>query len=440
MIRYKCCPLKFLPEKPESGIEYILLYNSRSLAKFEVGDVALDLKSDVRRSGLQPSVEAWDFCSISMAVAAIDEAAPRNESVDGWTRVIEAEINLSEPLIWQNQIPQLEQTLRFLTGDFWKLSLVDGGEPPPTPRIRKARNADCISLLSGGVDSLVGAIDLTKSGKSPIFVSKIVRGDKDFQTEIANRLGIAENHIQWRYNSRSNSEGENSTRGRSLIFFAYAALVASSQSGSDSSGSNIDINVPENGFISLNLPLTPLRQGTLSTKTTHPVYLAGLQRIWNDVGIQGVLISPFKYCFRTKGEILDRCLDKELLRDLVGKSTSCGRYGYYNQTHCGRCIPCLVRRAAFLRADLPDLTLETNYKGKQCQYVFSNLAAASKEETSNDIRAAGRACIQVESNGVENFIAGGLAFASPQARPNYASVVERGIKELRNLLEQHQVL
>ena len=80
-MRYKCCPLRSLPERPEHGIEYILLYSSRSLAKFAVGDVALELKTDVRNSGVHPSVEAWDFCSIAMAVSAIDEAALRNQFV-----------------------------------------------------------------------------------------------------------------------------------------------------------------------------------------------------------------------------------------------------------------------------------------------------------------------------------------------------------------------
>jgi hypothetical protein len=354
--------------------------------------------------------------------------------------VLNVEIQLAEPLIWQNQIPALEETLRFLTGDFWSISLTSGGEPPPEPKKIKEFKADCVSLLSGGVDSLVGAIDLCSSGKKPILVSKLVSGDRVFQSESASRLVTAENHILWSFNSRPTSEGEDSTRARSIIFFAYAALVASSLASQRLLKDKIPIYVPENGFISLNLPLTPLRIGTLSTKTTHPIYLNGLQMIWDAVGINAELISPFDYRFRTKGEILDQCLNKDLLSELIGRSTSCGRYGVYNHTHCGRCVPCLVRRAAFLRSGLADTTELSSYKGVRGPYVFKNLAAAAKEKSAVDIRAAGLACLQVETEGVERFIGGGLAFASREDRPKFVGVVERGLAEIQALLKKHRVL
>lgn len=440
MTHYICCPQDSIPKKRRRATEYICLYGTKIFADFDVGDVALNLKKDVRASGICPTTEAWDFCSIAMAVAAVDESAMRKMSADGWTRMLKVEIRLAEPLIWQRQIPVLEETLRFLTGDFWSISLTSGGEPPPEPRKSKTFQADCVSLLSGGVDSLVGAIDLCHSGKKPILVSKLVSGDRAFQAEAAARLIPDGNHIQWSFNSRSTSAGEDSTRARSIIFFAYAALVASSLGAHRSLKKKVPIYVPENGFISLNLPLTPLRMGTLSTKTTHPIYLHGLQRIWDAVGINAELLSPFDYRFRTKGEMLDQCSNKDLLAELIGRSTSCGRYGVYNHTHCGRCVPCLVRRAAFVRAGITDTTEISSYKGVQGPYVFKDLATTAKGKSAVDIRAAGRACLQVEMEGLERFIGGGLAFASREERPQFAGVVERGIAEIRALLKDHRVL
>ena len=301
----------------------------------------------------------------------------------------------------------------------------------------KKFQADCVSLLSGGVDSLVGAIDLCYSNKRPILVSKLVSGDRLFQNESASRLVTSENHIQWSFNARSPSAREGSTRARSIVFFAYAALVASSLASQRQSKKKVPIYVPENGFISLNLPLTPLRIGTLSTKTTHPTYLNGIQTIWDAVGINAELLSPFDYRFKTKGEILDQCLNKKLLTELIGRSTSCGRFGVYNHTHCGRCIPCIVRRAAFLRAGLADTTESSSYKEFRGPYVFQKLALAAKEKTSVDIRAARRACLQVEMEGVERFIGAGLAFASAEERPKYVGVVQRGLMEIQALLDKH---
>ena len=43
----------------------------------------------------------------------------------------------------------------------------------------------------------------------------------------------------------------------------------------------LDIYVPENGFISINTPLTRRRIGSLSTRTTHPYFINSLQLIFN---------------------------------------------------------------------------------------------------------------------------------------------------------------
>jgi len=440
MKRFVCCPAGSIPNSKEADTEYISLYESVILTSFEVGDVALQLKAQLSGFGIKPSMEAWDFCTIAMAVSAVDKAVPRSETADGWTRVLNLEIHINEPLLWQNQIPALESCLRTLTGDFWSISLTSGGEPPPRPRKPRALEGDCVSLLSGGVDSLVGAIDLCRSGRKPVLVSKLVSGDRVFQTEVAERLDSADRHIQLSHSSRSNLEGESSTRGRSLIFFAYAALVASALSTQSDGCKTIELFVPENGFISLNLPLTPLRIGTLSTKTTHPVYIRRLQEIWDAVGITATLTTPFEYRFETKGEMLKGCRDKKLLRELIGKSTSCGRYGVFSHKHCGRCVPCLVRRAAFLEADIPDTTEESVYKGEMGQYVYPDLSPASRDPSAHDIRAAGLACLQVDTEGIESLIAGGLAFSSPIERDDYKGVVDRGIAELRRLLKSHNVL
>ncbi len=91
--------------------------------------------------------------------------------------------------------------------------------PPPV------RNNDCVCLLSGGVDSLVGAIDLVSDGFSPLFVSQIVRGDAAHQRVFAKTLNMS-NQFQWSIGKLPRSEG--STRARPLAFFAFAILSACS--------------------------------------------------------------------------------------------------------------------------------------------------------------------------------------------------------------------
>lgn len=57
---------------------------------------------------------------------------------------------------------------------------------------------------------------------------------------------------------------ENSTRGRSFLFFALGVFAGTGL------GKAFTLRVPENGLIALNVPLDPLRLGSNSTRTTHP--------------------------------------------------------------------------------------------------------------------------------------------------------------------------
>lgn len=440
MKKFICCPPTSIPDDISDGKEYFSLYSSIKPKRVGVGHIAIDLKRQIRKAGFTPTTLAWDFTSIALSVAAADMSCKRLLSADGWTRQIELDIYLCEPLIWFSQKSLLEDTFRFLTGDFWKLNFFPNGEPPPKPRAKdiKTYDANCVSLVSGGMDSLIGAIDLTNNGEKPLFVSKIVHSDRQFQSEIARKLGAQDRHFQWSYPKPKGFAygSEGSTRGRSLIFFAYAVLAASSLY--KNIHAPINIFVPENGFISLNLALNPGRLGTLSTKTTHPVYLNGLQEIFDAVGINAKLKSPYDYQFKTKGELLEGCMDQKILKELVPESTSCGRYGVYKRTHCGRCIPCLVRRAAFLKAKRTDVTAIS--KITKVRYKFSDLSISGLEKGPNDIGAAATAYLRYKEQGINKFIGGGLAFSPANIRLKYEGVIKRGLDEIGALLIKHGVV
>lgn len=110
--------------------------------------------------------------------------------------------------------------------------------------------------------------------------------------------GGADRHLLWNSNVRSTVDHELSTRARSIVFYGFAALAASALPDIEP----LYVYVPENGFISLNIPLNPGRMGSLSTKTTHPVFLHHLQDLWDTLGIGATFHSPYKYL--TKGEVL----------------------------------------------------------------------------------------------------------------------------------------
>lgn len=367
---------------------------------------------------------AWDFTTIALSVVAADKAVLRKNSADGWTRRIELSVHLQEPSVWNMNRNKLAFLLRFLTGDFWTLHFLPDGLTPPKATVKKQIDADCVCLLSGGVDSLVGAIDLTAAGKKPLFVSQIVRGDRETQKKFAIELGGEKRHCQWSCTIKHPGQSEQSTRARSIVFFAFALLAASAIPSTNDRP--LDIFVPENGFISLNIPLGPGRIGSLSTKTTHPIYITGLQSIWDALGIHAKLIQPYQY--KTKGELISECANQAMLMRLIGDSTSCGKYQRHNLTHCGVCVPCMVRRAAFLGAGLTDITV----KG----YCYEQLSHSN----SRDVSAAASTYLQYRERGIQSLTRGNLLFASTNDRAQYESVLARGLNELGQLLSSQGII
>lgn len=371
-----------IPARYEDDVCYFELFSSTAS---EATPIGLPLLSELRKHKITPTVSAMDFAAFALSVVATDKAVSRAATVDGWTRKIDLTISLCDVAAWTAKKVNLEKMLRYLTGDFWALSF----SPVDSPMIKQRHKPillenDCVCLLSGGADSLVGAIDLVAEGFTPLFVSQKMRGDAEHQKQFAAALG-KDNQFQWSVGKLSREEG--STRARSIMFFAFAALSACAIRVNDE---RVKIVVPENGFISLNTPLDTNRIGSLSTKTTHPIYMAMLQEIWDAIGINAELILPYKY--KTKGEVLKECKNQILLERLVLDSISCGKYQRHNLQQCGVCVPCLVRRAAFLEAGLRDVTT----KG----YVYENL----KHSDSHDLAAVAMAIQQVELQGVERFI------------------------------------
>jgi hypothetical protein len=424
-----CLPNDILPEPNnlDKDTKYILLYSKpdKRYGK-RVGYIAPSLIKNVLKAGINPTEEVWDFTTIALSVIAADFSLLRKKSADGWTREIELTIHLNDVQKWNLVKEKLEKTLRFLTGDFWFLTFKDRGESVPSGKNVVQYDCDCVSLLSGGLDSLTGGIDLISDGHKPLFVSQTVRGDGEKQVKFAEKLTIKGNYFQWSHKfHQPGAEKETSTRSRSIIFFAYAALASC---GIRQENKPVPIYVCENGFISLNIPSTILRSGSFSTKTTHPVYMAGIQNIWNTVGINAELLFPYRY--KTKGELLSECKNQKLLKEIAFLSTSCGKFLRNGSKHCGRCVPCLVRRAAFYYANITDKT----------QYRFDDLKKAGRMSGADDLNSIELACIQIEKYGIDHFISGNLSFATPTERKLYVRVVEQGYRELSTFLKSKGVL
>jgi len=296
----------------------------------------------------KPNPLIQSFAMLAIAAYIADKGYARTDSEDSWTRELFLSIPIDKEFV--GALPLLTETLRFLSGDSWSI----------VPRVKRvniaARTyftdkfiADAVCLFSGGTDSLTGAINLLEDGGSIILVSHFESGvDAGVQNHLANLLKKRYGSKRLRHRSikvSSPLSEEKSTRARSFLFIALALMTASAFND------KTPVFIPENGFIGMNVPLTGSRQGSFSTRTTHPAYLFNINKALHALSLRHEIINPFYKL--SKGEILQACKNPELLKKLLPLTLSCAKAGWVRwERHtpgknCGFCFPCLVRRSAF---------------------------------------------------------------------------------------------
>ena len=322
---------------------------------------------DLIRLGVYPTEIGVDMLVLAAHVHAADTRISRaSESQEGWTREVRLIVPVSDPNIWAAAAPDFERLLNFLTGDRWRLAF--RARPRKFATVVPLRTADLIeppfdslALFSGGLDSLIGAINTLEFGRTPLFISHAGEGaTSTAQSTIFNEL---QDYYRGRIFDRlrlwmtfphdliSDSADEKTTRSRSFLFFALGIFAGSGLNDA------VILDVPENGLIAVNVPLDLLRLGALSTRTTHPFYIARWNEVLTTLDMNVRIKNP--YWDKTKGEMVSGCANGTLLRSLAPFSLSCSspgkaRWQGLGPQHCGYCLPCLIRRAALLTGLKPD--------------------------------------------------------------------------------------
>lgn len=394
--------------------------------------------------GLQPSEKGIDLVVLAALVNAGDTRVSRKlNAQDGWTREIDLYVPVSAAAAWTARTGLIESMLRFLSGDRWRVFFRDRTKRTRTLAVAPKRLAidglTKVGLLSGGLDSLIGAVDLLNGSERPLFVSHywdsetakaqayiLDRLENRFSKEafksLRVRLGFDKHHL-------ATGETENTQRGRSFLFYSLATLAASAIVG------RTTVDIPENGLIALNVPLDPLRFGALSTRTAHPHFIANMQRLIDALALDVELNNPYRHM--TKGEMVANCADKLFLQKIVANSMSCSspakaRYKKLSPRHCGYCVPCLIRRASLeVGLDGDDETLYTveDLKGHilasdqpEGEHVRSFQLMAKRIKAKPDL-----AKILVHKPGPLH--------DKQDEIPDYADVFRRGILEVAELLK-----
>ncbi|ACV34243.1 Qat anti-phage system QueC-like protein QatC [Accumulibacter sp.] len=398
--------------------------------------------------GIFPSEIGIDLLVVAAHVHAADTRISRVEqSQDSWTREIRLVIPVSDLPRWTAVTPTLTKALNFLTGDRWTI----GFRLRPVRFTNIARKRphslltvpyDSLCLFSGGLDSLIGAINLLQAESAPLLISHFgesatsdaqnklfAKLKKQYARSAFDRLRVG---MTFDDGLVKDVGSENSTRGRSFLFFALGVFAGTGLRN------GFTLKVPENGLIALNVPLDPLRLGSNSTRTTHPYFMARWNDLLDELGIDGRVENP--YLPMTKGEMVLACANQKLLLELAPMSLSCAHpanarwQGHKGRgiEHCGYCLPCLIRRAALNRA--------WGEGGDRTAYTVPDLRAKAldtRESTGQQVRSFQYAIARLQGHpGLANLLIhkpGSLADSATRL-DELADVYRRGLNEVACLI------
>ncbi len=308
-----------------------------------------------------------DLVEVATYVFAGDSLVHRTAR---WRRAMHFIIPVRNLERWTSLSPDLSMLLSFVAGDHISVEFVPrqaeeerkvDGEPVP---------GDCVCLLSGGLDSFAGALQLLQNRRRPVLLGHFKQGHvASRQREVAgalNRLAtgelalgkLAALRLDSGLTPKRKQHGfrgklEYTQRTRSFLFLSLALAVA------DGLGLQ-EIFIPENGVVALNVPLAACRTGSRSTRSAHPRFLWSFQELVRRLyGREFKIRNPL--IFRTKAEVLETFRGSGV-EEVLGQSISCSRYWYgvmmdgrrggRDCTHCGTCLACLIRRAAMVEAGL----------------------------------------------------------------------------------------
>jgi 7-cyano-7-deazaguanine synthase in queuosine biosynthesis len=299
-------------------------------------------------------IAAADLVRIATGAYMADRRSSRGQT---FSRTIDLHVQLiaSEP--FRDVVDSIADLLFWLTGDAWKLTLSDDGLTRPAPSDDAPTPVSAVALLSGGLDSFCGA--MLAGATDRLFLghwdSPTIKGAQNrAKSWLDDAMDGDVEYLQLRI-VQAETRRESSSRSRALLFMALATAVAEAR------GAAV-VEIPENGYTSLNPPLGPERGGALSTRSTHPSTIARFNLLLASLGLAVRLSDP--YAAITKGQLVTMAADLGVANFEAGVAStlSCGKLdgGRYKggnpNHHCGLCFPCIVRRGAIAVAGVQDDT------------------------------------------------------------------------------------
>ncbi len=287
-----------------------------------------------------------DWLDLLQAIFVSDLVCRRGRNED-FNRQIVLALPLRNPGRISPLLPQIQELFGRLTHDALQI-LVSPDLLPVASRYPTQRVApiDAVALLSGGLDSACAAAGVLQEAAHPCFVASrasphVIRAQNAVAAALGTRYGCQVKLTGFKVELRHKHEvaplpeSDLTQRSRTLLFAGVAATIAAARGIAA-------VTLGENGVMAINCPLTPGRVAAFSTHTAHPDVLALMGQVFSTV-----LAAPIEVrnplLPKTKSDVVADLVAAGLAH-LVPQTHSC--WIARNATHCGACVPCIVRRIA----------------------------------------------------------------------------------------------
>src|SRR5262249_8050253 len=254
----------------------------------------------------------------------------------------------------------LRETLGFLSDDDYEFGFARLKDPPRLDSYLfdttkpDAGGFEEVVLFSGGLDSLGGAVrEILRERHKGALVShrpanQVYRRQGELVRQLERHLPgrrLRPLHVAVEVNKGQELTSDFMQRSRSFLFAALAAVTARLFGLRR-------VRFYENGILSLNLPISGQVLGARATRSTHPVVLGGVSRLFPLLfGCDFAVENPFLW--ESKAEVLS-AIRAAGVGELCAAAVSCVHTMGQTQaqTHCGGCSQCVDRRLAALAAGL----------------------------------------------------------------------------------------
>lgn len=355
------------------------------------------------------SPRVLDLLEIAGYVFAADRCITRGPRAaveyHAWSRVLQFHIRVRDYNFWSQPHVRatLSRALEFMTGDAsYEFAFEPGHSTPPTSlfdrpgfSLGSGKARVRVTLFSGGLDSLCGALELLESdGTKVVLVSHqsqsgSLRTQKALVKALQSRYPTRVFHYRFECTLRGIRAREETQRTRSFLYTCIAYAIASAY------GEN-SFHVYENGVTGINLRRREDLANARASRTTHPQAVARLAEFFSVVADKRVNIH-LPFLFLTKADVISKLVRRG--PELISSAVSCSRtFQTEGQaTHCGKCFQCIDRRIAIHAAEAEKL----DHRGLYVQDVIAD--GVSDPETRTSLVDYVRQAIFFSDKSVDSF-------------------------------------